>query len=40
MDNKDYVIFGNLVYDVAPLKDGHPAGFKIIEGVINKSINW
>ena len=28
--NKEYVIFGNWVYDIAPLRNGHPAGFKII----------
>ncbi len=30
MENQGLVIFGNLVYDISPLKNGHPAGFKII----------
>lgn len=33
------MIFGNLVYDITPLNNGHPAGFKIVEGVANKSVD-
>ena len=28
--DKDYLIFANYVYDVAPLRLHHPAGFQII----------
>lgn len=29
-ENKNFIIFGNFVYDIAPLQIGHPVGYKII----------
>jgi len=37
--DKDYVVFANYVYDVAPLRRHHPAGFQIIQAVKNKEVD-
>ena len=37
--DRDYVVFANYVYDVAPLRRHHPAGFQIIQAVRNKEVD-
>ena len=35
-NTKDYCIFSNFIYDLAPLKMHHPAGYQILELTKNK----
>lgn len=37
--DRSYVVFANYVYDVAPLRRHHPAGFQVIETVKNKEVD-
>jgi hypothetical protein len=37
--SKDYVVLANYVYDTAPLKTNHPAGYQIINAVKNREVD-
>jgi hypothetical protein len=39
LPQSDYVIFGNQIYDAAPLKYDHPGGYEVIASVKNKSVD-
>jgi cytochrome b involved in lipid metabolism len=34
--DKNYVVFSNFVYDIAPLKHNHPAGNEVINYIKNQ----
>jgi cytochrome b involved in lipid metabolism len=39
VDQNNYIIFSNYVYDVSPLRYFHPCGYQIIEATKGKEID-